>query len=212
MRNLTVELLVSIFLNILSSSLSFSQEVQKEKTASEIGLFRLPGHELPERPISRAPDTANYKPENFSFRIWDRKNLTDRLGLDVPIGPVRCKPSWGMFIFRVNALGKVDSTWYRGNLPEKASDKILSNIRGTEGNWIVKKGTKPNHVAWFVYPYFDIRGLIEKKSGCSDTDLELLRTVSHLSNLFSILFFQVDKDNNRAIMLRPEEVDGSPKL
>jgi hypothetical protein len=190
---------------------SYSQELEKAKTAAKIGLSELPGFSLPLKSAYWL-DTINFRPENFSFRIWDKKDLTDRLELNVPMCPVQCKPSWGMFVFRVNAEGKVDSTWYRGNLPATTSDKIIYNIRATEGNWIIKKGTKPNHVAWFVYPFFDIRGRFPKQPDCSKADQELLQTVSDLSNLFYILFYKVDKDSYRGTMLRPTTEDGSIKM
>src|SRR5690606_27902554 len=96
--------------------------------AAKIGLSPLPGLEMPKRERTYRLDTANFHPENFSFRIWDKKDLTDRLEMGVPLPPAGCKPSWGLFVFRVNALGKVDSTWYRGNLPNMATTRILANI------------------------------------------------------------------------------------
>lgn len=205
------QILILVFLSWLHFVPCYSQESVKAKTAANIGLSQLPGFSLPARSAYWL-DTVNFRPENFSFRIWDKKDLTDRLELNVPMCPVQCKPSWGMFVFRVNAKGKVDSTWYRGNLPATTSDKIIYNIRATEGNWIIKKGTKPNHVAWFVYPFFDIRGRIPKQPGCSEADQELLQTVSDLSNLFYILYYKVDKDYYRGTMLRPTAEDGSIKM
>jgi len=143
---------------LLLALTSFAQESEGAKTAAKIGLLHAPGHEPPEPHKSVVPDTANFKPENFSFPNIDRKTLDYWLGKDVPLPPASCKPSWGMFSFRVNANKKVDSTWYRGNLPPDASEKILENIRGTKGLWIIKPGIKPTHVAWYVYLYFDIRG------------------------------------------------------
>ena len=202
-----------IFIILLTLTLtSFAQESEGEKTAAKIGLFYLPGFEPPAKPKSHLPDTANFKPQNFSFPNINRQSLTARLETNIPLPPVDCKPSWGLFAFRVNAAGKVDSTWYRGSLPLVASDKILANIRATEGLWIIKPSTKPTDVAWFLYPFFDTRGRLERKYNCSEADIELLKAVSSLSNLVFNLYYQVDNNHNRATLIMPTERDGMPKL
>jgi hypothetical protein len=189
-----------------------AQESDTSKRATSIGLFPLPGFEpLPDHK-SKEPDTASLRPQNFRFPDIDRKTLSDILEMGVELPPNDCKPSWGLFAFRVNAAGKIDSTWYQGSLPTTTSDKILANIRGTEGLWIIKQGTKPTDVAWFVYPFFDTRGRFERRSKCSDADKELLKVVSYLSSLVINLFYQVDRDHNRATMIMPTERDGIPKL
>ena len=198
---------LALLLIALSSS---AQDLEGVKIAPNIGLFHAPGYEPPEKHKSVGPDTANFKPENFSFPNIQRKTLDYWLGKDVPLQPVSCKPFWGMFTFRVNASKKVDSTWYRGNLPPDASEKILANIRGTEGIWIIKPGTKSTHVAWYVYLFFDIRGKHAQELKCTDEDKKLMSAVTELSNLFSLLYFRVDRDIKRATMLMPTEIDGVP--
>ena len=207
---LNSRLIILMIIVSLYGLTAFAQQSEGAKTAAKIELFHLPGLEPSRNTSSWQLDTVNFKPENFSFRIWNKKNLTDRLSIDVPMEEISCKPSWGMFVFRVNAKGIVDSTWYRGNLPPVTSGKILSNICATEGNWIIKPGTKPSHVAWFVYPFFDTRGLFPERSECSQADRELMQTVSSLSRLFFTLYFRVDRDYHRATMLRPTEIDGMP--
>lgn len=211
MRNISF-LVVLTLLMPASLHSAYAQQSEGAKTAGKIGLSVLPGLEMPKRETAYRLDTANFRPENFSFRIWDKMDLTDRLELDVPLPPVSCKPSWGLFVFRVNALGKVDSTWYRGNLPSMTTTKILANICSTEGNWIVKPGTKPSYVAWFAYPFFDIRGRASRRLECPEAEQNVLEVVSSLANLFAILYYRVDHNFHRAIMVRPSEMDGSPKL
>jgi hypothetical protein len=189
-----------------------AQDSDASKRATSIGLFPLRGFEpLPDHK-SKEPDTARLKPQNFRFPDIDRKTLSDRLEMGVQLPDNNCKPSWGLFAFRINAAGKIDSTWYQGSLPTTTSDKILANIRGTEGRWIIKQGTKPTDVAWFVYPFFDTRGRFERISKCSEAKKELLKIVSDLSSLVINLFYQVDRDHNRATMITPTERDGIPKL
>lgn len=203
-------LIIFILIAPILDICAFAQTTNPTKNAENIGLSPLSLFDEPPRRYWL--DTANFKPENFTFKIWDKKDLSDRLEMGVSVGPISCKPTWGMFIFRVNAKGKVDSTWYRGNLPTFTSDKILSNIHRTDGNWIIKPGTKPNHVAWFVYPFFDTRARFPVRAECSETDNELLRTVSALSNLFSMLYWQTGKDYYRGTMIRPTDKDGSIKM
>jgi hypothetical protein len=197
---------------LLFAKQALAQQSDGAKTAMQIELYALPGYELPQRTNRYRLDTANFRPENFSFRIWDKKDLTDRLETGVYLPEINCKPSWGIFIFRVNARGQVDTTTYRGNLPSNVSNKILANICATEGNWIIKPGTLPSNVAWFVYAFFDVRGRIPRKKECSDSDRELLDAVSSLSNLFWMVYYQVGRDFNRATMIRPTEIDGTPRL
>jgi hypothetical protein len=203
---------LSICFTILFAKRSLAQQSDGAKTAIKIELSALPGYELPQRTDKYGLDTANFRPGNFSFRIWDKKDLTDRLEMGVHLPEINCKPSWGTFMFRVNARGEVDTTSYRGNLSPGVSSKILANICATEGNWMIKSGTHPSNVAWFMYAFFDVRGRIPKKKECSDSDLELLDAVSSLSNLFWILHYQVGRDFHRATMIRPTEIDGTPKL
>lgn len=172
----------------------------------------LPGYEMLPSSNGYIPDTANIRPENFSFRIWDKKDLADRLAIDVDLPPESCKPSWGLFIFRVNGLGQVDSTRYEGNLAPITSSKILANICATEGNWMVKRGTKPNQVAWFAYPFFDIRGRYSKQLVCSSSDRELLKAVSSLSNMFWLVYYKVRREEQKGTLIRPTTMDGIPRI
>lgn len=46
-----------------------AQNSKSARTAAKIELFALPGYEMLPRPKGYQPDTANIRPENFSFRI-----------------------------------------------------------------------------------------------------------------------------------------------
>jgi hypothetical protein len=186
--------------------------IKRGIVAHQINLSLRQGYELLPPHKSAVPDTSNFKPENFSFPIIDRKTLTDILEKDIPQPTVPCKPVWGFFSFRVNAKGQVDSTWYQGNLLPVARDKILSNISATEGRWKIKADTKPQQVAWFVYTYLNVRGIYDKQLNCSEADKVLLRAISSLGNFFFYLYYQIDPKHNRATMLMPTNIDDSPKL
>ncbi len=191
---------------------AYTQNPDAAKRATSIELLPLPGMEaLPVHKAQR-PDTINFKPHNFRFPDIDRQTLSERLAMGVFLPIDKCSPAWGLFAFRVNAAGKVDSTWYRGSLTTITSDQILANIRGTDGLWIIKPDTRPTHKAWFVYPFFDTRGRYESDSKCTEAEKVLLRAVSSLSNLVINLFYQVDHDHNRATMIMPTERDEVPKL
>lgn len=138
---------------LLLALTAFSQRPASDTKAAQIGLFPMPGFEPLPPHKSHVPDTANFKPQNFRFKEIDRQSLTDQLAKGIRLPAVDCKTAWGLFTFRVNASGKVDSTWYRGNLSDKVSDQILKNIRETGGHWIVKPETKSTHVAWFSYTF-----------------------------------------------------------
>lgn len=132
------------------------------------------------------------------------------MGVDLP--PVSCRPSWGLFIFRLNGLGQVDSTWYEGNLAPITSSKALANVCATEGNWIIKPGTKPNHVAWFTYTFFDIRGRFSKQLECSKSDQELFKAVSFLSGIISMRYNKVDHNHQEATWIKPATIDDTPSI
>jgi hypothetical protein len=185
--------------------------LERAKVAGKINLSILPG--LESLPVKHfRSDTANFKPEYFRFPDIDKKNLSDRLETDVPLQTASCKPSWGIFAFRVNTSKKVDSTTYRGNLPFDVQTKILDNIYCTDGLWIVNPAAKPTNVAWYVYLYFDLRDTPFRESRCTDEEKELYSAVSQLSNLFYFLYYRINKNDERATFLIPSIIDGSIKL
>ena len=207
-----IKLNAAVIFFLLLALTAFSQRPASDTKAAQIGLFPMPGFEPLPPHKSHIPDTANFKPQNFRFKEIDRQSLTDQLAKGIRLPAVDCKTAWGLFTFRVNASGKVDSTWYRGNLSDKVSDQILKNIRETGGHWIVKPETKSTHVAWFSYTFFDIRSRFIKESKCSEADKELQMVVSSLSNLISNLYYQLDQNHDRATMIMPKVVDGIPRL
>lgn len=185
--------------------------LERAKVADKITLSVLQGlQSLPAKYIRS--DTANFKPEYFRFPDIDKKDLGDRLENDVPLQTASCKPSWGIFAFRVNTSKKVDSTTYRGNLPYDVQMKILDNIYCTDGFWIVSPAAKPKNVAWYIYLYFDLRDTPFREARCTDEEKELHRAVSELSNLFYFLYYRINKNDERATFLRPSKIDGNHKL
>lgn len=208
-----------VFLILILNAISvfaqrFKERSEQQIAAEKISLFPLSVFDPFPEPSSNWPDTANFKPENFKFPSIDRLSLEDHLAKGIPSIAPNCKPSWGVFCFRVNASGKVDSTVYDGNLNVKISNKILKNIKGTSGLWQVSKNSKPTNVAWFIYPVFDFGRLYDEKSDCSETDKLLQKTVWSLSNLVNFIHAYVDRDYIRATMLSTEKRNGmtEPKL
>lgn len=188
---------------------SFSQIPKPATTPENIGLFPKPGFEPPELYKPRVRNNSNFKPENFQFSQASGTSLNDRLEVGVSAETVDCKPSWGLFKFRVNGKGLIDSTWFDGQLPKKVSLRILENICGTQGSWIVAPGTKESDVAWFVYFYSDTRARLTKNLNCSESDKELQRTVSSMTSYFYNMYYWVGED--KAMIVRPTSNDGAPR-
>lgn len=187
---------------------SFSKRSNQQIAAEKISLFPLSVFDPSPEPPSNRPDTANFKPENFTFPSIDRQTLEDRLSKGVPKTTSSCKPTWGTFSFRVNASGNVDSTRYDGNLNETISKRILNNIKETSGLWQVRKNTKSTNVAWFIYPVFDFGMLYQENSNCSETDKLLQKTVWSLSHLVDVIWANADRDYNRATIIRAAKRNG----
>nr|WP_295934626.1 hypothetical protein [uncultured Dyadobacter sp.] len=188
---------------------SFSQIPKPATTPENIDLFPKPGFEPLELHKSRVRDNSNFKPENFQFPQASGKSLNDRLEVGVSAETVDCKPSWGLFKFRVNSKGQIDSTWFDGHLPKKVSMQILKNIRATQGSWIIAPGTKESDVAWYVYFYSDTRARLTKNLNCSESDKELQRAVSSMSSYFYNMYYWVGED--KAMIIRPTSNDGAPR-
>lgn len=188
---------------------SFSQVPKPATTPANIGLFLKPGFEPLEPHKPRVRDNSNFKPENFQFSQASGKSLNDRLEEGVSAETIDCKPSWGLFKFRVNRKGIIDSTWFDGQLPKKVSLRILENIRGTQGSWIVAPGTKESDVAWYLYFYSDTRARLTKNLNCSESDKELQRTVSSMTSYFYNMYYWVGED--KAVIVRPTSNDGAPR-
>ena len=194
---------------ILCGLAVFSQNPKPITSPENIGLFPRPGFEPLPPHKSHVKDNSNIKPENFRFSDASGKSLNDRLSVGVGTETPNCKPSWGMFKFRVNGKGLVDSTWFDGHLPKEVSIRILDNIRATQGSWIVAPGTKETDVAWYVYFYSDTRARWDKNLKCSESDKELQKTVSSMTAYFYNLFYWFGED--KATMIRPTNNDGQPR-
>lgn len=188
---------------------SFSQIPKPATTPENIGLFPKPGFEPLELHKPRVRDNSTFKPENFQFSQASGKSLNDRLEVGVSAETVDCKPSWGLFKFRVNSKGQIDSTWFDGHLPKKVSMQILKNIRATQGSWIIAPGTKESDVAWYVYFYSDTRARLTKNLNCSESDKELQRAVSSMTSYFYNMYYWVGED--KAMIIRPTSNDGAPR-
>lgn len=205
-----ISVYLTFSLSILSGFASLSQSPGGSTPPAVIGLFPMPGFEPLPPHKSRVVDKTKFKPENFRFLNKAGKSLEDRLSSNAALETVDCRPSWGLFAFRVNGKGAIDSTWFDGHLPAASSNRILANICATEGSWVIAPGTKPDDVAWFVYFYSDVRALWDKNVQCSEADKELQKAVSSMNGFFYNLFFWLGKDN--ATMLRPTVIDGLPKI
>ncbi len=187
----------------------FSQNSKPTFRPETIELFPKPGFEPPPPHKPRVIDKSNFKPENFRFSDASGKSLDDRLSVGMSTEPATCKPSYGLFKFRVNGRGLIDSTWFDGQLSKEVSIRILDNIRATEGSWVIKPGTKEEDEAWYVYFYSDTRGRWDKKLNCTEADKELQKAVSAMSNYYYNLYYWIGED--KATLIRPTQNDGQPR-
>ncbi|MPR32994.1 hypothetical protein [Salmonirosea aquatica] len=187
----------------------FSQNSEHRVHPANIELFPKPGFEPLPPHKSKIIDRSNFKPENFRFSDATGKSLNDRLSAGVGIEPASCKPSYGLFKFRVNGKGVIDSTWFDGQLSKEVSVRILDNIRATEGSWVITSGTKEADVAWYVYFYSDTRARWDKKMKCTESDKELQKAVSAISNYYYNLYYWIGED--KATLIRPTANDGQPR-
>lgn len=199
--------LLALWIFILCGFSVFSQDSKPRISGDDIELFPRPGFEpiAPHKSVRR--DNSNIKPENFRFHDKSRRSLDERLSMGVGEKKISCKPSWGMFKFRVNGKGVVDSCWFDGQLPVKVSNRILDNIRATKGSWILSPGTQETDVAWYVYFYSDTRGRLDRKMNCSSADMELQKVVSFMTSYFQNLFYLLGED--KATMIMATSNDGT---
>jgi hypothetical protein len=187
----------------------FAQNSKPITSPENIGLFPKPGFEPLAPHKSPVRDRSNIKPENFRSSEASGKSLDDILSPGVGAEIPDCKPSWGLFKFRVTGKGLVDSTWFDGQLPKEKSIQILNNIRATNGSWIVAPGTKEGDVAWYVYFYSDTRARWDKNLNCSELDKELQKIVSAMTGNFYRLYYWTGED--KATIVRPTDNDGQPR-
>jgi hypothetical protein len=152
-----ISVYVTFLFSALSGFASLSQNPENRTNRAAIGLFPRPGFEPFPPHKSRVIDKTKFKPQNFRFLNKAGESLEDRLSSNAVTETVDCKPSWGLFAFRINGKGAIDSTWSDGHLPTASSNRILANICATEGSWAIAPETKPDDVAWFVYFYSDVR-------------------------------------------------------
>ena len=205
-----ISLYLTFSLTVLFGFEALCQNPGGRTNPAVIGLFPIPGLEPLPPHKSRVIDKTKFKPENFRFLNKSGKSLEDRLSSNAAPETVDCGPSWGLFAFRVNGKGAIDSTWFDGHLAAASSNRILANICATEGGWVIAPGTKPDDAAWFVYFYSDVRALWDKNVQCSLAEKELQKAVSSMNGFFYNLFFRLGEDN--ATMLRPTIIDGLPKI
>jgi hypothetical protein len=165
-------------------------------------LFTLASH------VSSAQGTLSM---NYKFKILDKNGkkygLTEWLENGVPVpNEKECRPTWDVFYFRVNALGKVDTVSHGGNLRKKVVDKILDNIYTTQGHWIIPNGAKPNDFCWYVFAYFDFGGTFSGTSNCSEADKLLQETVISLSEMLGKVGIYMGE--NKASLIGPSKNGG----
>ncbi|TKT90141.1 hypothetical protein [Dyadobacter frigoris] len=96
-----------------------------------------------------------------------------------------CKPTWGVFYFKVNALGKIDSLANDGNLRSAVSERIVKNIYSTEGHWIISNTNKSIKSQLFIFLYFDYGGAFYGDNSCPEEFKLLQQTVMSISETLS---------------------------
>lgn len=197
-----------LFLVIFTTGISFAQDTTRRNLPAAIGLFPKPGFEPNPPHKSAVVDKSHLKPGNFRFSGKGGINLQSFLLTG--IGPVTadCRPYWGLFAFRVNGTGKIDSTWSAGQMPIENTKRILTNIRATEGSWIIQSGTKTEDVAWYVFFYSDTRGRWQPNLNCSESEKDLQKAISSMSGFFYNMFHQLS--DNLATVISPVEFTGLP--
>jgi hypothetical protein len=93
-----------------------------------------------------------------------------------------CNSLFGFFKFRIRGSGKIDSVRYEGTLEKVMSDKIIDNIRKTQGYWKIPGNTPKNASKWFVFPYFHFGKYYydDKKNNCSEAEKVLQKNLIYI--------------------------------
>ena len=131
--------------------------------------------------------------------------LIELLGKDVPISNIKtCNCAFGFFYFRITQKNSVDSIYYEGFLDQEKKDKIISNIKKTEGHWIFKRKAGLAKKYWIVYPYFDFGRVLDVDKICTEAERRLQDQLYHLANFLGRTGYYVKK--NDAMIIGPAMV------
>ena len=134
----------------------------------------------------------------FTFIITDKEtgdnmDLVEWLEHDVSYSESdSCTSTFGFFYFKVTSSGKIDSLAYNGTLAPIITDKIIDNIKKTQGNWKIPVGTSKSVSQWFVFPYFDFSKYNHLSSVCSEKDKLLQKNLRELSENLKTIFFRTN--------------------
>lgn len=109
--------------------------------------------------------------------------LIELLEKDVPVSNTKiCNCTFGFFYFRITQKNSIDSIYYEGTLDMGKKDKIISNIKKTEGHWTFKRKKDPAKKFWIVYPYFDFGRVLDLEKNCTEAERRVQEQLYHLAN------------------------------
>lgn len=136
---------------------------------------------------------------------YDFHDYLDRR--DLSTEDVDSLPTWGVFFFRVNTKGKVDSIFHQGTLKVSRSNEILENIKATSGKWKTNQSGDKLSNHWFIYPTFEFGKDCDSPSAkCSvvyqNSQKDLKRMASTLGSIF------LYSDNKKAYLISPRQNGG----
>lgn len=109
--------------------------------------------------------------------------LIELLRKDVPITRFEdCGCSFGFFYFRLSSQNRIDSVYYESTLNKEQENKIVENIKKTEGSWQFPKEKDSSKKYWFVYPFFDLGERHKRGKNCTEAEQKAWDNLFMISN------------------------------
>ena len=123
---------------------------------------------------------------------------------DVDTTPMAgCEPHYGFFHFLVNKKGKVEKTAYVGDLDSTTKNTIIKNINGTNGLWVIPKGTSRSRKDWYIFPYFYIPRDV-RQFKCTENQQKNIDKFLSIAIEFITIQFLEHQNKQRGFLIMPE--------